>query len=94
MTLPRSLQGRLSLALALGLTALWTATTVVTTLILHAELDQVFDSALEETGQRILPVAVLEILRVEIELQFREVHAGLADFVFVAGGPAGPQTRR
>ena len=37
MTLPRSLQGRLSLALALGLTALWTATTVVTTLILHAE---------------------------------------------------------
>ena len=65
MTLPRSLQGRLSLALALGLTVLWTAAAVVTTLILHAELDQVFDSALEETGQRILPVAVLEILNRE-----------------------------
>jgi two-component system, OmpR family, sensor kinase len=65
MTLPRSLQGRLSLALALGPTVLWTAAAVVTTLILHAELDQVFDSALEETGQRILPVAVLEILNRE-----------------------------
>jgi two-component system OmpR family sensor kinase len=65
MTVPRSLQGRLSLALALGLTVLWTAAAVVTTLILHEELDQVFDSALEETGQRILPVAVLEILNRE-----------------------------
>jgi two-component system, OmpR family, sensor kinase len=65
MTLPRSLQGRLSLALALGLTVLWTAAAAATTLILYAELDQVFDSALEETGQRILPVAVLEILNRE-----------------------------
>src|SRR4051794_21246864 len=65
MTLPRSLQGRLSLALALGLTVLWAAAAVMTTLILQAELDQVFDSALEETGQRILPVAALEILNRE-----------------------------
>lgn len=65
MTLPRSLQGRLSLALALGLAVLWAATTVVTAFNLHAELDQVFDSALQETGQRILPLAVLEIINRE-----------------------------
>lgn len=65
MTLPRSLQGRLSLALALGLAALWAAATVVTAFNLHAELDQVFDSALQETGQRILPLAVIEILNRE-----------------------------
>ena len=65
MTLPRSLQGRLSLALALALTVLWTAATLVTAFNLRAELDQVFDSALQETGQRILPLAVLEILNRE-----------------------------
>lgn len=67
MTLPRSLQGRLALSLALGLTVLWTAAAVLTMVNLRAELDEVFDSALEETAQRILPLAVLEILNREVD---------------------------
>jgi len=62
MTLPRGLQGQLSLALALGLAVLWTAAAIVTVLNLRTELDEVFDSALQETAQRILPLAVIEIL--------------------------------
>jgi two-component system OmpR family sensor kinase len=65
MTLPHSLQGRLSLALVLGLTLLWIAAAAMTALNLRAELDRMFDSALEETGQRILPLAVVEILNRE-----------------------------
>ncbi len=62
MTAPRSLQGRLSLALGLGLGLLWIAASVWTVLNLRHELDEVFDSALEETAQRILPLAAIEII--------------------------------
>ncbi|HEY9038666.1 MAG TPA: ATP-binding protein [Roseovarius sp.] len=64
---PRSLQGRLALALGLGLTALWLAVAWATATQLRAEMDRVFDSALEETAQRILPLAVLEILDSDAE---------------------------
>ncbi len=64
---PRSLQGRLALGLGLGLTALWLAVAWATATQLRAEMDRVFDSALEETAQRILPLAVLEILDSDAE---------------------------
>ena len=48
-----SLQKRLGLGLTLGMTLLW--------LVVQHELNEAFDSALEETAQRILPLAVLEI---------------------------------
>ncbi|HSG57516.1 MAG TPA: two-component sensor histidine kinase, partial [Paracoccaceae bacterium] len=56
---PRSLQWRLSVSLVLGITLLWIATSVVTARNMRHEMDEVFDSALEETAQRILPLAVL-----------------------------------
>ena len=59
---PRSLQGRLALGLGLGLTVLWLGVAWVTATLLRSEMNEVFDSALEETAQRILPLAVLEIL--------------------------------
>ena len=62
MTGPRSLQWRLSLWLGLGMAVLWAAAAIVTVQQLHHEMDEVFDSALEETAQRILPLAALEIL--------------------------------
>ncbi|SLN70943.1 Sensor protein QseC [Roseovarius gaetbuli] len=62
MRLPGSLQGKLALGLGLGLTILWLATALVTATLLRGEMDEVFDSALEETAQRILPLAVLDIL--------------------------------
>ncbi len=62
MKRPKSLQWRLSLWLGLGITALWAVAAVVTVYRLHNEMNEVFDSALEETAQRILPLAALEIL--------------------------------
>lgn len=62
MMAPRSLQWRLSLWLGLGITLLWVATAAVTVQKLRHEMDAVFDSALEETGQRLLPLAVRDIV--------------------------------
>jgi two-component system OmpR family sensor kinase len=62
MRAPRSLQGRLSLWLGLGVTLIWAASAFVTAERLRAELDVVFDSALEEAAQRLLPLAVRDIL--------------------------------
>ncbi|HRO15480.1 MAG TPA: HAMP domain-containing sensor histidine kinase [Paracoccus sp. (in: a-proteobacteria)] len=60
--MPRSLQARLALAVGLGITLLWLAAAGVTASRLRAEMDEVFDSALQETAQRILQLAVIDIL--------------------------------
>ena len=62
MRAPRSLQVRLGLSLGLLLTVLWLAAATVTAVLLRAEMDEVFDSALQETAQRLLPLAVVEIV--------------------------------
>ena len=62
MRLPRSLQGRMALSLGVLLSLIWVATATVTALTLRHEMDEVFDSALEETAKRILPLAVLDIV--------------------------------
>ncbi|MDP9535012.1 ATP-binding protein [Pseudomonas protegens] len=61
MKRPISLQKRLSLGLTLGMTLLWLGATAGTWLVVQHELDETFDSALEATAQRILPLAALEI---------------------------------
>ena len=62
MRLPRSLQARLGLSLGILLTVLWIAAASVTTLILRQEMDEIFDFALQETAQRLLPLAVVDIV--------------------------------
>ena len=62
MRLPRSLQARLALSLGILLTLLWIAAASVTAMILRHEMDEVFDSALQETAQRLLPLAVVDIV--------------------------------
>ncbi len=62
MRWPASLQGRLGLSLGLALTVLWLLAATVTTVIVRGELDEVFDSALRETAERILPLAVTDIV--------------------------------
>ncbi len=59
---PRSLQARLGLALGLVLTVLWIAAAWATAVVLQHEMDEVFDSALQETAQRLLPLAALDII--------------------------------
>ena len=41
---------------------LWIAAASVTAVILRGEMDEVFDSALQETAQRLLPLAVVDIV--------------------------------
>jgi two-component system OmpR family sensor kinase len=62
MKWPASLQGRLGLSLGLALTVLWLLAATVTAVIVRGELDEVFDSALRETAERILPLAVTDIV--------------------------------
>ncbi|WP_244424737.1 ATP-binding protein [Methylobacterium nodulans] len=57
-----SLRRRLGAGLALGVTAVWLAASVVAGLVLHHEIDEVFDSALQEVAQRVLPLAYAEVL--------------------------------
>ncbi|MEO8599337.1 MAG: ATP-binding protein [bacterium] len=60
-----SLQRRLVVGLTLGITLLWLAATIVTGRAVQRELDETFDSALQETAQRLLPLAILEIFNRE-----------------------------
>ncbi|MCR4267051.1 HAMP domain-containing sensor histidine kinase [Nitratireductor sp. ZSWI3] len=62
MNWPASLQGRLGLSLGLALTVLWLLAATVTAVIVRGDLDEVFDSALRETAERILPLAVTDIV--------------------------------
>ena len=62
MRKPLSLQARLGISLGLLLTLLWIAAASVTALLLRGEINQVFDSALQETAERLLPLAVNDIV--------------------------------
>lgn len=62
MRTPRSLQARLGLSIGILLTLLWIAAASATAVILRHEMDEVFDSALQETAQRLLPLAVVDIV--------------------------------
>ncbi|MFG1207473.1 ATP-binding protein [Xanthobacter flavus] len=57
-----SLRRRLGLWLALSVAALWLAAATVAGLVLQHEIDEVFDSALQEVAQRVLPLAYSELL--------------------------------
>lgn len=62
MRFTRSLQTRLGLSLGALLTVLWIAAAFVTAVNLRHEMDEIFDSALQETAQRLLPLAVVDII--------------------------------
>ena len=65
MRAPQSLQGRLGLWLGAALLVIWVLAASVTALIARGEIEEVFDSALQETAQRLLPLAVVDILNRE-----------------------------
>ncbi|MDQ7071466.1 MAG: ATP-binding protein [Rhodobacterales bacterium] len=65
MRLPNSLQARLALVISLGVATLWVITTLITTATIRQEINEVFDSALEETAQRILPLAIQDLFEGE-----------------------------
>ncbi|MBK1851873.1 sensor histidine kinase N-terminal domain-containing protein [Marinobacter sp. 1-4A] len=65
MTTKTSLQKTLGTWLTLGVTLLWLLGVIASGVIARHEMNEVFDSALEETAQRILPLAVTDILNRE-----------------------------
>ncbi len=67
MIRPTSLEARLGLSLGLVLAVLWLLAATVTAVIVRGELDAVFDSALRETAERLMPLAVTEIIGREDE---------------------------
>jgi two-component system OmpR family sensor kinase len=68
-----SLRNRLSFALALGVTVVWLAGVTVCGLVVRHELDEAYDSALQEMAQRLLSLAVVDILDHEDKLSERRV---------------------
>ncbi|MDM7858739.1 sensor histidine kinase [Thiopseudomonas acetoxidans] len=60
-----SLQRTLGLSLTIGIIVLWLLGVAAAGLVARYKMNDVFDSALEETAQRILPLAVTEILNRE-----------------------------
>lgn len=58
----RSLQRRLALSLGALLTVLWLGAAWGTAVLARQAIEEVFDAALQETAQRILPLAVADVL--------------------------------
>lgn len=67
MRMPGSLQRRLGLSLGVLLTGLWIGAASVTAVLARNAIEEIFDSALQETAQRILPLAVADVLGREEE---------------------------
>lgn len=61
MTLPRGLSGRLMLGLGLTVLISWLISAVISGVILRHELDEAFDSALQRTAERLMPLAIEEV---------------------------------
>lgn len=57
-----SLQRRLGIWLGMLLTVTWLVAAAITTVVARHEIDKVFDYALQETAQRLLPLAVADIV--------------------------------
>ncbi|NWN83553.1 MAG: sensor histidine kinase N-terminal domain-containing protein [Halomonas sp.] len=70
-----SLQRRLGLGLTLGVVALWLVATTLTVFIVQHTIDRTLDSSLEETAQRILSLAVVEIFNRESSDLLQQVAA-------------------
>lgn len=67
MKSPVSIRFRAVVALSLVVTLLWLSAAAVTSRLLSDQMAEVFDSALQETGQRILQLAVIDVLSREEE---------------------------
>jgi len=60
--LPRSLRARLAIGLSVSLTLLWIGASLFAAHVFRHETDEVFDSALREVAERILPLAYEQML--------------------------------
>ncbi|RTE67367.1 sensor histidine kinase [Amphritea opalescens] len=73
MKSPKSLQKTLGIGLTLGVVLLWLLALLSTVYVSQNKLNTLFDSALAETAQRIMPLAVVEILNREEPGQLQQI---------------------
>jgi two-component system OmpR family sensor kinase len=64
---PRSLQWRLSISLVGGVVLMWVFGILITGYLLRSEMNEIFDSAIKQVAQRVLPLAVRDIVEREEE---------------------------
>jgi two-component system OmpR family sensor kinase len=74
-TRPRSLRRDLALGLSAGLCLFWLLAMAAAAQIVRHELEEIFDSALRQTAERILPLAVIELINDEEAPGTRQVSA-------------------
>lgn len=70
---PQSLQKTLGIGLTIGVTLLWMLALLSTVYVSQKKLNELFDSSLAETAQRIMPLAVVEIINREIPGQAQQI---------------------
>lgn len=70
-----SLQRRLDFGLTFGVVVLWLVATSLTVLVVQQSISRTLDSSLEETAQRILSLAVVEILNRDSDDLLQQVAA-------------------
>jgi two-component system OmpR family sensor kinase len=70
---PRSLRRDLSIGVALGVAVLWLVALLLAGGVLRHELNEVLDSALQETAERILPIAVVELTNADDDSDARRI---------------------
>lgn len=75
MSQPFSLQRRLGFGLTLGVVVLWLVATSLTVLVVQQSISRTLDSSLEETAQRVLSLAVVEIINRDSEDLLQQVAA-------------------
>jgi two-component system OmpR family sensor kinase len=62
MKIMQSLRGQLAVGVSAILVVLWLVAVMVSAFVIKGEIDESFDAALQETGERILPLAVVELI--------------------------------
>ncbi len=67
MIRPPSLERRLGLSLGIVLGVIWIIAAALTAVMARHAMEEIYDSALQETAQRILPLAVADILAREVD---------------------------
>lgn len=60
--LTQSLRGQLAIGVSAILVVLWVGAVIGSAYVVRTEIDESFDAALQETGERILPLAVVELI--------------------------------
>ena len=58
----QSLRGQIAVGVSVMLVVLWLLAVLGSAFVIKEEIDESFDAALQETGERILPLAVVELI--------------------------------